>query len=128
MRGTKRSLKDVPSDLDDLHEQAEEDRNVHLDDDVQIEQVEGQNLDDLIDQDYKKVAELDQYDQRDIDDDPNYSETAIEDRRKAEREMDMRDRIAQAGRNPAALYNMESGSIYSDGNDFNAESIQVRRH
>jgi DNA replication licensing factor MCM2 len=73
MNNNKRSLKDLPSDLnalDDDQDQADEDRNLHLDEEVMEEDVEGENLDDKFDEDYKAIPALDRYDPRDLDDNP----------------------------------------------------------
>jgi DNA replication licensing factor MCM2 len=128
MQGNRRTLKDIPQDLNDTNEQADEDRNVHLDDEMEVEEVEGENLDDKYDEDYRRIDALDYYDPADIDDEVNDTEMTNEARRRAEREMNLRDHIEKVGRNPAALYDVESGSIYSDDNDINELTARREQH
>lgn len=129
MNNNKRSLKDLPSDLnalDDDQDQADEDRNLHLDEEVMEEDVEGENLDDKFDEDYKAIPALDRYDPRDLDDNPVGEDLTQQGRRRAEREMALRDRIERHGRNPAALYETESASVFSDDQEISKE-LRARR-
>lgn len=129
MNQNKRSLKDIPSDLHDLddeQDQADEDRNLHLDEEVMEEDIDGENLDDKFDEDYKAIPALDRYDPRDLDDDPVGEDLTQQARRRAEREMALRDKIERHGRNPAALYETESASVFSDDHEISKE-LRARR-
>lgn len=124
-------------DRDDLHgdnseEEAEEDRDAYINDDVEQnnedESEEGDNLDDHYSKDYQEIPGLDKYESEGIDED-DYSQISESARREAERMLDDRERenVAHNRRVPQAMMmNETEESLLSEGHDLTDE-IRKRR-
>ena len=122
--GRKRGLDDIKhEDPNEMIPEAEEDRAFNLDDDDVVEEIiEGDDLNEQMDKDYRAIPELDQYVDDGVDEEEyerlDYGARAQADKLISQRN---REKQAQGGRLPAAFLNETEGSLYSDGQDLGAE-------
>lgn len=98
---------DIDNDNDSQIEEAEEDREVYIDDDhrnQESDDEDAENLDDNYSKDYQELPGLDKYESEGMDEE-DYSQISDDARRRAEREMDIRERgqIAHDRRIPQAM-------------------------
>lgn len=129
--GKKRGLREAIEDMtEDMVPEALEDNEVFIDDDdeanlPQEDFEEGDDLMERIDRDYRAIPALDQYEDEGVDNE-DVSHLSYEARRRADREIDIRNRESGRGRIPAALLNDTEGSLYSDGQDMAQEYMHRR--
>lgn len=122
--GKKRRVTDAEA-KDPSDEEAMEDRGLDLDEEdnrVPDDEEDGEDLMENMENDYRGIKELDEYDREELDDD-EYSMISRTDRNRADRIIDDRHR-AERGINrrlPAALLDPTEGSMMSNELDINQE-------
>mgnify|MGYP003440991718 CR=1 FL=1 len=125
MSNRRRNQKD-----DDFDEEAiEENLNLTDEDPVVNSDEEGEDLNENLEKDYEVVDNLDEYDYDDLDE-KSYSNISFEAKRKADQEIEKREKLSRQravqnqGSNrhrPKAMNDEYDNSILSDGTDFSRE-------